>query len=104
MKLRGHQKIKHWPPTWGGSYGPGDQFLLGEEEEAVVKNIRLVGPDRIGPARLYLDVEYQRKTQSGLISSDDPTFMARLYEKVREEFSAQRAQSVRAIGNLEIDF
>ena len=102
MQLRDHPKIRHWPPTWGGPYGPGHEFVLGED--APVKGVRLVGPDHIGPARLYLDIEYKGNKDSGFISTNNPTFMVRLYDKVNEELKARRARSVHDIGNMEIDF
>lgn len=35
MRLRDHPKMKwhglrSWPPQWGGSYGPGQKFAIGE--------------------------------------------------------------------------
>lgn len=78
MRLRHHPKLRWkgsstWPPELGGSYGPGTRFPTGEE--GVLKEVRLLDADRIGPARLELDVKYEGHTFSGNLLSEDPKFL-----------------------------
>ena len=54
MQLRTHPKTKwegffNWPPAWGGSYGRGDIFPVGEEGVLIDEHFRAV----IGEVQLF---------------------------------------------------
>ena len=50
MQLRAHPKMmwngaSNWPPMWGGSYGRGDIFPVGEE--GVLTDIEMIERHRV---------------------------------------------------------
>jgi len=101
MQLRVHPKLKNWPPNWGGSYSHDDQFLSSGWEDAVLDHAIILGPDRLGPERLQVVVEYKENEHKGTLLSDDPAFLLQLSRKLSKEYLGQ---SMREIGRLDIDF
>ena len=102
MRLRDHPKMKwhgllSWPPQWGGSYGPGQKFAIGEV--GVLKDVHLREAFVSMPARLNLVIEYEGGTHSGLLLLDDPSFMEPLCRRLRECIGLP----IHEIGNSEID-
>jgi hypothetical protein len=101
MKLRVHPKLKNWPPQWGGSYRHDDQFLSSGSEDAVLEHAIILGPDRLGPERLQVAVEYEGNEHKGTLLSDDPAFLLQLSRKLSKECLGR---PMREIGSLDIDF
>ena len=104
MRLRDHPKMKflgqpNWPPTtWAGSYGPGTEFLTGEE--GVLRDAIKLDPGHKDPKRLRLVVEYKGRFHSTILCCDDHTFIEPLCEKLQR----CRGLTIREIGDLEVDF
>ena len=72
----------NWPPQWAGSYGPGSKFPIGDA--GVLKEIGLVGPDRIGPSRIRIVIEYEGGRFSGHLFFYDLDFRERVHQKLNE--------------------
>jgi hypothetical protein len=101
MELRVHPKMKwegysNWPPSWGGAYGGGDIFLAGED--AALKSVAIREGDDTMPIHLELTIEHSGKTASGMCY-DDAAVIPCLYEV----FSKCLGESIRKIGDLEVD-
>ena len=74
MQLRTHPKMKwegfsNWPPAWGGSYGRGDIFPVGEE--GVFIDVEMAEADNTMPRHLILMIEHRGNTSSGVLCCDD---------------------------------
>ena len=74
MQLRTHPKMKwegfsNWPPAWGGSYGRGDIFPIGEE--GVLTDVEMAEADNTMPHHLTLMIEHRGNTSSGVLCCDD---------------------------------
>ena len=103
MKFRDHPKMEYngfpnWPPQWAGSYGPGTRFPI--KENGVLRRVQLVGPDKIGPARLRLIIEHDGGEHNGALLFDDPSFLHQVYEKLKQCLG----HPVCKIGSQETDF
>ena len=102
MELRVHPKMKwegysSWPPSWGGAYGRGDIFPGGEE--SVLRSVAIREGDETMPIHLELTIEHLGNTASGILCCDDAAVVPRLYEV----FSKCIGESIRKIGDLEVD-
>lgn len=87
-----------WPPTWGGSYRPGQKFAHGEVGDLI--EVKLIETSLNSPNHLTLEAKYEGETISGDIRLDDPSLLEPLYQRLRE----CTGRSIREIGDLEIDF
>ena len=102
MQLRTHPKMKwegfsNWPPTWGGSYGSGDIFPIGEEGN--LKDVEMLEEDQAELRGLTLTIEHRGNTSSGLLYCDDTTVVPRLYDILR----GCLGWSISQIGDLDVD-
>ncbi len=95
MKLRElrHGPISSWPPMWGGSYGRGDRFAIGE-----VGTLKAVEPAR-GMPGLHIEIEFEGRTQSGIMQweGNNPP-MERVIEVLRRHIG----QELRGLGEIEL--
>jgi len=95
MKLRElkHGPIHAWPPMFGGSYGPGDRFPVGE-----VGVLRHVDTAKRMPG-LHLEIEYEGRTWSGVMQwdGDDAT-----REKVRDILRRYIGKDLSALRDIEL--
>lgn len=66
MKLRElkHGPIHAWPPMFGGAYGRGDRFPVGEV--GVLKAV----DNAKGMPGLHFEIEYEGRTWSGIMRWD----------------------------------
>jgi hypothetical protein len=96
MELRVHPKMKwegysNWPPAWGGAYDDG--------EDGALKSVAIREGDDKMPIHLELTIEHSGNTASGILCCDDAAVIPRLYEV----FSKCIGESIRKIGDLEVD-
>lgn len=102
MRLR--EKLKSfWPPGWSGSYGKGTQFLTGEPEGLILKEVNQVSPSTISISVGFLGKEGSfsatfTRAEIARNSQDDPEFFDRLYNKLKNSIG----QEIRQIGDSEI--
>jgi hypothetical protein len=102
MELRVHPKMKwegysNWPPAWGVAYRGGDIFPSGEY--GALKSVAIREGDDKMPIHLELTIEHSGKTASGILCCDDAAVIPCLYEV----FSRCIGESIRKIGDLEVD-
>ncbi len=102
MRLRDHPKLKwyglrSWPPLWGGSYGIGQKFAIGEV--GVLKDVQFREAFVSMPPRLNIVIEYEGGTHSALLLLEDVSFMEPLYRRLRECIGLR----IHEIGDSETD-
>jgi hypothetical protein len=102
MQLRTHPKMKwegfsNWPPAWGGSYGRGDVFPIGED--GVLTNVEMAEADSTTPRHLTLTIEHRGNTSSGVLCCDDEEVIPRPF-KILKSFSGW---TICRIGDLDVD-
>lgn len=96
MKIRnlkrkfGQAIVLVWPPEWGGSYGPGDKFPMGDEGV-------LVSVDRQAD-HLSLTIKYEGREQSGILQWDSPPSL----DKVEKVLRANLGQPIKVISDLDV--
>jgi len=78
-------------------YGRGDIFPAGEE--GALKSVAIREGDDTMPIHLELTIEHLGNTTSGILCCDDAAVIPRLYEV----FSKCIGESIRKIGDLEVD-
>jgi hypothetical protein len=89
-KKAGSAVMSAWPPSWGGSYGRGDRFPMGEQGI-------LVAVERQGDY-LSLTIEYEGKKHSGGLQWDAPPSL----DDVENVLKAHRGELIKAISELDI--
>ncbi len=101
-QLRTHPKLKYegartWPPDWGGAYGPTTLFPIGEQ--GILREVKLIDRDYIGPSRLELVVDYLGQRHSGQIWVDDTGVIPKLYQILKEHLG----EPISDLGSLVVD-
>ena len=101
-KLRIHPKLKYegartWPPNWGDAYGPTTVFPI--REQGVLREVKLIDRDYIGPRRLELVVDYLGQRRSGQIWVDDTSVVPKLYHILKEHLG----ELLSDLGSLVVD-
>ena len=91
MQIRNHDRLSKWPPDWGGSYGKGDRFLIGDSE-GIFKDARIVG------RKLSLTVDFEGRDLLGEIESDDKELLRHVCDVLIKHAN----KPLREIGNLDI--
>ena len=79
-----------WPPDWGGSYGRGDTFAMGDQGV-------LVAVERQGD-HLTLTIEHEGRKQSGILQWDAPPSV----DDVEKVLRANIGNTIKAIGDLDV--
>jgi len=79
-----------WPPSWVGSYGPGQKMAVGEV--GTLKSVKRIGN------RLSLTNEYDGREHVGSLEWDQPPTIA----AVETLLTANLGQEIKAIGALDI--
>ena len=82
--------VSVWPPKWGGSYGAGDKFVIGEGGV-------LVSVKRLGD-RLSLTIKHEGREHSGSLQWDAPPSL----DEVEKVLTAHLGEPIRDIGDLEV--
>jgi RecA-family ATPase len=72
-------------------------FPIGEQ--GVLRAVRIVEPDYVGPRRLDLVIEFHGQNHSGQLWVDDVSVIPKLHRLLR----SQIGESLQAIGDLQID-
>jgi len=94
MKIRhvvlkfGRAISSSWPPAWGGSYGRGDSFAMGEQ--GVLKAVEREGHD------LVLTITFDGRDHSGLLRWTAPPTV----EALQKALGASIGQEIGTIGGL----
>jgi hypothetical protein len=101
-QLRTHPKLKYegartWPPALGGGYAPTTIFPVGEQ--GILREVKLIDRDYIGPRRLELVVDYLGKRRSGQIWIDDTSVVPKLYHILKEHLG----EPLSDLGSLVVD-
>ena len=95
MKIRlkrrsGKSVFSAWPPEWGGSYGAGDTFAMGDQGV-------LVAVERQGD-HLTLTIEHEGRKQSGILQWDAPPSL----DEVGRVLTVHVGEAIKAIGDLDV--
>ena len=96
MKIRnltrksGQAVVSVWPPEWGGSYGRGDTFAMGDQGV-------LVAVERQGD-HLTLTIEHEGRKQSGILQWDAPPSL----DAVEKVLQAHLGEPIKALGDLDV--
>lgn len=80
-----------WPPNWGGSYGRGDTFPMGDQGV-------LVSVERQSD-HLYLTTTYEGRKSSGTLQWDAPPSL----DAVEKVLKAHLGETIKAISDLDIE-
>jgi hypothetical protein len=103
MQLRTHPKMKwegfsNWPPSWAGSYGPGDD--LPGEEEGVLTGVEMIEAGNTSPRHLVLTMMHLGKGSSAMLCCDDEEkVIPRLFEILKGCVGWE----IIRIGDLDVD-
>jgi len=96
MKIRelkrtaGQTALPAWPPTWTGSYAPGDKFAVGEV--GTLKSVKSRGD------HLTLTIEHAAREASGPLQWDAPPTVAAVEKVLR----SQVGKAIKDIGGVDI--
>ncbi len=91
MTIRSHTKLQKWPPDWGGYYGKGDRFLIGDSEGTFKSAL-------VRPKHIEVQAEFQGRDQVGRITSEDQ----KLLERVCEIMNQNKGKPLKEVGDLEV--
>ncbi len=83
-------KVSVWPPSWGGSYGSGDKFAVGDV--GTFKSVRRIGD------RLSLTISYEGRDHSGSLEWDAPPTL----DQVENLLTANVGQTIEVISELDV--
>ena len=100
-QLRSHPKmtfrgISMWPPGWGGSYGPGSIFPVGEQG---VLDVTILEAGRIGPRRLLVTNEYLGNLSTGVLTFDDLALLSQVHDVLKACVGLEFSD----VGEVELD-
>ena len=96
MKIRhvvlklGRAISSSWPPEWGGSYGRGDSFAMGEQ--GMLKAVARDGHD------LILTITFDGHDHSGRLRWTAPPSL----EALQQVLEARIGQEIGTIGDLDV--
>src|SRR5262245_30283663 len=103
MKLRHHPKLRvllgallPWPPLWSGLPLSLERVVPEDAEGGILMRV-----DYLSPKVLLLTADFQGVERIGRLESRDAIFMAQLYRLLEP---GCLGQSLRAVGDLELDF
>ena len=82
--------VSVWPPMWGGSYGPGAKFPVGEQ--GVLTGVKAIN------GKLSLTIKYDGRDHSGVLEWDEPPTLAPLEAALK----AHIGKTIKAVADVEI--
>jgi len=80
-----------WPPSWGGAYGPNDEFPTGDQGT-------LVDVKRQDKECLILTIEYRGKLWSGSLLWDGPPSLDHLERLLK----VHCGETIRSISDVDV--
>jgi len=89
-RKRGRAAESVWPQSWGGSYGRGDTFPMGDDGT-------LKGVERKG-SELSLTLDYNGRTHSGSLQWAAPPTL----DAVEATLRGQIGKPIKEIGDVEV--